>query len=1315
MCNIKKKLLEELQQINGFTDSYIESLKDGLVIIDLEGHIVITNSTFCKITGYTKEELFGIKAPFPFWPPEFHNDYKRIYNDVLDGKVKFEFEAVYLRKDNYRIPVMMLISTIKDQKGEPLAYLILVDDLSSKKNTSKSKVFPSKELYSALNYKDGYLELIDDKQIESQLDTALDLISDGLVSFDKNWCYTFINQRAGELIGRDPASLLGKHVWSEFPEAVGKTTYNACYKAVETKETQKFDDYFETLDIWFENRVYPHAEGITLYFTDITEQKKIEERLIESEKNLDNIINNIGDPVFVKDDKSRLMFANDAFCKVFQHTKNDIIGKTLEQNVTPEERQSFLKIDKQVLDTGIENINIEKLTVNDGKPQIISTKKNRFIDSNGNKFIVGIIRDITKLKEFEVQLLESEYNLRQSQVVANIGSYIVDLNTLKWSGSNVLDNIFGIENDASFEKTIENWNSLIHIEERKTVLNYFHKCVKKRLRFDKEYRIIKHDTQQQIWVHGMGEFIFDSDANPIKMIGVIQDITERKQSEIKLQKSEQSLLEAQKIAKIGNYNLDLKTGIAQTSITFNEIAGYDLDSKITIDEWTKIVHPEDVSQVLELIDETIKTDEKFNLEYKIFNRKTKSLKWIHGLGEVVYSNGEPVCFIGTIQDITHRKKAEIELKAATDFTENLVMSMQEGLLMLDNLGKVIKVNDSLCNILGYSEDELLGLELPYPFAKPEDFELMQDIKEKVESGEMTSFQLEFFRKNGDQFTASFLAGNILNDKGEIVAIFATIKDVSEEEKTKALLREVAVKSTQKKNVMLKLAGMVGGDIRASFKSVTKHAAETLNVGRVSIWQLNNNKTELQCKKLYLLNENRYEKGHIITDINRSEYFKIIDEKKSILVNDIEKEPLLKQFAQDYLVPNNIRSLMDILINCADGYYGVICFEHVGDQTRNWTADEQEFAASIASVVSSMVESYERKITDKKIIKANKKLLEANEELNKLRDQLEQENVYLRNELDLVFNYEEMVYGSVEFSNVLTEVETVAPTNATVLLLGESGTGKELLARAIHNTSLRNDKPLIKVNCSAIPRELMESELFGHKKGSFTGAFSDKVGKFELADGGTLFLDEIGELPIDMQPKILRFLQEGEIEVVGGVGSKTLDVRVIAATNRNLLEEINKKRFREDLYFRLNVFPINIPALRERKDDIPLLVEHFVDKFNKAYDKDIKYISDDAMSKLKAYNWPGNIRELENLIERASILSNNQTLVVPGFETAHQKTKQLIAGKDLSLDSVLRNHILQVLESCKWKISGKNSASDLLGLRPSTLRDKMSKLGITKPR
>ena len=665
-------------------------------------------------------------------------------------------------------------------------------------------------------------------------------------------------------------------------------------------------------------------------------------------------------------------------------------------------------------------------------------------------------------------------------------------------------------------------------------------------------------------------------------------------------------------------------------------------------------------------------------------------------------------------EILERKSAEKKLIFAKEFTDKLIMSMQEGLLIVDLEGKIIMVNNSFCEILGYEKEELIGLNLPYPFARTEDLELMLAIKEDVAKGEARSFKLDFIKKNGKKFRASFLSGNILNDKAEVIALFATIKDITDEEKARIILEEKALKSNQKKEVILKLANLVGKSFNDSLNKITQLSAQTLNVERVSIWSFKKNKSAIFCEKLYKLQSDLHETGFELKYDDNPNYFNALRENQTICISDALNNEITEKFAKDYLAPNHITSLMDVFINSTNGHYGIICFEHVGKKKRDWTAEDQEFATSIANIVSLMVESAERKQAEENLVLANKDLKTANEELNKLRNQLEQENFYLRNELDLVFNYEDMVYGSAEFSNVLTEVEKVAPTNATVLLLGESGTGKELIARAIHNTSLRNNKPLIKVNCSAIPRELIESELFGHKKGSFTGAFSDKTGKFELADGGTLFLDEIGELPLDMQPKILRFLQEGEIEVVGGVGSKKLDVRVIAATNRNLKEEIKKKQFREDLYFRLNVFPIDVPPLRKRKDDIPLLIEHFVDKFNKSYDKGIKFIPDDTMNQLKSYDWPGNIRELENLIERAVILSTNETLLIPGFESTAQQTKQHIKNKDLSLDAAQRNHILQVLEQCEWKISGSNGASALLDLKPSTLRDRMSKLGITKP-
>jgi transcriptional regulator with GAF, ATPase, and Fis domain len=267
-------------------------------------------------------------------------------------------------------------------------------------------------------------------------------------------------------------------------------------------------------------------------------------------------------------------------------------------------------------------------------------------------------------------------------------------------------------------------------------------------------------------------------------------------------------------------------------------------------------------------------------------------------------------------------------------------------------------------------------------------------------------------------------------------------------------------------------------------------------------------------------------------------------------------------------------------------------------------------------------------------------------------------------------------------------------------------------------SNRREQPFIKVNCGAIPRELIESELFGHKKGSFTGAIADKLGKVQLADGGTLFLDEIGELPLDMQPKLLRFLQEGELEMIGDPKTTKVDVRVIAATNRDLKEEVEKKRFREDLFFRLNVFPIQVPPLRERVDDIPVLIQHFVDRFSAKYHKEIQFISDSVMRKLKEYAWPGNVRELENLMERAVILSNSETLRIPEFETPGDnldKTRSLNQHSGgLSLDEAQRAHILKALEQCQWKINGEQGAAKLLQLKPSTLRDRMKKLDIQRP-
>ena len=334
---------------------------------------------------------------------------------------------------------------------------------------------------------------------------------------------------------------------------------------------------------------------------------------------------------------------------------------------------------------------------------------------------------------------------------------------------------------------------------------------------------------------------------------------------------------------------------------------------------------------------------------------------------------------------------------------------------------------------------------------------------------------------------------------------------------------------------------------------------------------------------------------------------------------------------------------------------------------------------------------------------------AHEELHQLKNQLEAENISLQQELQLDEKFGEIVGHSDAIKYVLFKINQVAPTDSTVLITGETGTGKELVARAIHGASSRKDRPLIKVNCGALSPTLIESELFGHDKGAFTGAVGRKQGRFELANGGTIFLDEIGEVPPELQVKLLRVIQESEFERLGGSKTIKVDVRIIAATNRNLKLEVEQGTFREDLWYRLNVYPITMPPLRQRKEDIPVLVEHFVNTYGKKFGKTISSISPRTMQSLQDHSWPGNIRELANVIERAVIQSQASVLqVVDRFERVAEQS-----APTQTLEEIERDYIIRTLENTGWRIEGKYGAARVLGLNPSTLRTRMLKLGIQR--
>ena len=348
------------------------------------------------------------------------------------------------------------------------------------------------------------------------------------------------------------------------------------------------------------------------------------------------------------------------------------------------------------------------------------------------------------------------------------------------------------------------------------------------------------------------------------------------------------------------------------------------------------------------------------------------------------------------------------------------------------------------------------------------------------------------------------------------------------------------------------------------------------------------------------------------------------------------------------------------------------------------------------------------ITESKL--NEEKLLKAYAEIEELTKKLEKENIQLREEIELHHPHAEIIGNSEAVLKMLSKAEQVAVTDSTVLILGETGTGKELLANEIHRLSRRKERTMVKVNCAALPSTLIESELFGREKGAYTGAMSRQIGRFEIADGSTLFLDEIGELPLELQTKLLRVLQEGQFERLGSPRAVDVDVRIIASTNRNLEMAVREGNFREDLYYRLNVFPIIVPPLRDRLEDIPLLVWHFVKELETSMGKTIEKIPERSLDKLQEYTWPGNIRELKNLVENGMIISKGKILKIfpPNKSPA-------IKPKVLKLEDVNRNHIKDVLKKTSWRVSGKNGAAELLGLKPTTLEARMKKLGIARPK
>jgi PAS domain S-box-containing protein len=637
--------------------------------------------------------------------------------------------------------------------------------------------------------------------------------------------------------------------------------------------------------------------------------------------------------------------------------------------------------------------------------------------------------------------------------------------------------------------------------------------------------------------------------------------------------------------------------------------------------------------------------------------------------------------------IIERKRAEVKLK----LFRNLINQSNDAVFVIDpQTNRFLDSNDRACTSLGYKRNELLSMGVKDIEAViPNSFSWKKHVREVRKKGNMV-LEGAHKRKDGTTFPVEVSVKYLAQDKKHYLV--AVARDITERKQIEAelvkhqqYLEELVEERTSKLTKTNK-------QLRQEIKE-RKRAEKELIFEREKLRKIYENSPDAvvvldkECKILYANKIAEKISGVTVSEMKGKKCYETITGLDTFcdgcMVETVIKEKKSK---------NRIKH------------------EVTAKGKENWLWQFWYPVLNTEGEIDCIVE-IAKNISELK--KAEESLQNALTEVKLLKNRLQAENIYLQDEIKLEHNFEEIISHSEELKKVLRKVEQVASTDATVLILGETGTGKELLARAIHNTSKRIDRPLVKVNCAAIPANLIESELFGHEKGAFTGALTRKIGRFELADGGTIFLDEIGDLPLELQAKLLRVLQEGEFERLGSTHTIKVNVRIIAATNRNLEKTVETGSFRQDLYYRLNVFPIKSPSLRDHKDDIPLLVNHFIKKYNAKLGKKIENIPQKVMGSLQAYHWPGNIRELENIVERSIILTNGSTLQLD--ELFDRPSDPLNQAENLTtIKMAERSLILKTLEESNWMVGGKRGAAVRLGVAPSTLRDRIKKLGLKKP-
>ena len=807
------------------------------------------------------------------------------------------------------------------------------------------------------------------------------------------------------------------------------------------------------------------------------------------------------------------------------------------------------------------------------------------------------------------------------------------------------------------------WLSAVHPEDREGCRRLWDQAVAQRHAFENELRVRALDgSDRHFYVHVVP--ILSPDGGVREWVGAATDITDRKRAEHILRESEARFRNMADHAPVMIWISDSLGSRTYVNKRWSDFTGTRPEQALGF-YWLDHLHAADRKRVRKLFLQMQQRKEEFRVEYHM-RRYDGEYRWVINSASPRFDeNGELLGYIGSIIDITERKKIE---EALRESEERLARTEKFSLMMVthtDLEGRWLKVPPTLCKLLGYTEEELLGRRFQ-EVTHPDDVELNSRERLRLLKGEIKSFDMEkrYVRKDGSIVWVYINVSVVTDEIGTPIHCRSYIRDITRRRQAQDGLRE----SEERLQLALEAGGM-------------------------GIWD--------------------WDRRHNALSWSR-EYFTIMD------LAPFSVTPTYDTWIKR-VHPDDLPTVLAEMKRAIEGRGPYRCEYRVvlTDGNTRWVIshgkayyDQNGKCIRMLGVTSVVTE---RKRTEEA-------LRNALAEVQRLKERVEADNVYLRKELSETHRDGEIVGTSDAIRKVLKQVRQVAVTDMAVLILGETGTGKELVARAIHASSARKERPLVKVNCSALPAELMESELFGHEKGAFTGAVGRRIGRFELADGGTIFLDEIGDLALSLQAKLLRVLQEGEFERVGSSKTIHVNVRVIAATNRNLSEALRQETFRSDLYYRLAVYPIQMPPLRERKEDIKLMAEMFLKETNRRLGKSFEAIPRRVLDELERYDWPGNVRELQNVIERAAVTSTGRSLQLPeswhpdgqtkGFAQNGAADSAAHAAGD-TLEDRERAHILQILDQTHWRIEGPKGAAVVLGIRPSTLRSRMQKLGIQR--